>query len=60
MFSVIRKIFSPAGDQLDSDSIAEFDTLAEAEAMAERLTAQDAACPPNADEARCEWYVIAD
>jgi hypothetical protein len=57
MHHVIRKIYSPAGEQLDSDSIAEFATYSEAAAMVEKLTSEDIACPPNADENRCEYHV---
>lgn len=60
MHNVIQKVYNPAGEQIDSDSIAEFDNLADADAMAERLCAEQNACPPNADEARYEWFVISE
>jgi hypothetical protein len=59
MFSVIVKVYGPTGEQTGSDDIAEFSSEAEARAMADRLTAEDEACPPNADEGRCEYYVEA-
>jgi len=60
MFYVIQKVFSPNGQQIDSDSIAEFATERDANEMADRLTIGQENCPPNADEDRCEWYVLAD
>jgi hypothetical protein len=59
MFSVIVKVYGPTGEQTGSEGIAEFSSEAEARAMADRLTAEDEACPPNLDEGRYEYYVEA-
>ncbi len=59
MFYVIEKAFTPTGEQIDSYDIATYDTEAEAAAYADRLTVEQDACPPNADEPRCTWHVEA-
>jgi hypothetical protein len=59
-FSVVQKVFSPTGAQLDSDSIAEYASEAEANAHIERLYKDQG---PVAEriaigENYCSWYVL--
>jgi hypothetical protein len=58
-FSVMQKVFVN-GVQIDSDSIAEFNNEADAQAMVDTYTTEQKTCPPNPGEHFCEWYVIAD
>lgn len=60
MFYVTQKVYSPAGVQIDSDSIAEYDNERDALAHADRLTTEQEICPPNANENTCRWYVLGE
>ena len=60
-FSIIQKIFSPTGEQLDSDSIAEYPTEAEANAYIELLYADQGPVAERValGENYCSWFVSA-
>lgn len=58
MFYVIQKIFAADGQQIDSDSIAEMASEAEANAMVDRLFVESGHRTPDGSYA--EWHVEAE
>lgn len=58
MFYVIQKTFADGGQQMDSDSVAELATEAEANAMVDRLFIESGHRAPDGSYA--EWHVEAE
>ena len=58
MFYVVQKIFDAAGQQIDSDTIAEVATQAEADAMVVRLFDESGHAAPDGSYA--QWHVEAE